>query len=276
MAGSPARSNYEIFTECFWHHVCLSHELPRDQEVRKGDAQGVFCGVSHGGHLAARKSPEGEVLQQRSQALLDDFTTRLFMALPPDLRTISVQKGPSFPEHHSKPYSISRLMLVCSNITDDLDENTKNYLGIAKGVNIKRLYMPILCDYVKAASQNHGSCEICQRDRFKLTKHHLIPRVMHGKLLKQGSCGKHQLNQIAWLCRGCHEFIHHRIKPHVLAEQYPSVNLLLTRRDVKEWAKKFRKIVRKVGWFGSSRCNILLGSQKQLLSSMQWTLPAKD
>lgn len=247
MAGSKARSNYEIFTECFWHHVCLSHEQSKEQEVRKGDAQGVFCGLSHSRHLAAGKSPEGEVLQHKCQALLDDFTTRLFMALPPDLRTISVQKSPSIPAHYSKPYSISKLMLVCSSLPDDLDESSRNYLGIAKSANLNRLYMPILCDYVKAASQNYGNCEICQRDRFKLTAHHLIPRVMHGKLLKQGSCGKHQLNQVAWLCRGCHEFIHHRIKPHVLAGRYPSVKLLLTRPDVKEWATKFRKIVRKVG-----------------------------
>ena len=247
MAATSARSNYEIFTECFWHHVRLSHESSGEQEVHKGDAQGVFCGLSHGGRLAAAKSPEGDVLQHKCQTSLDDFTTRLFMALPPDLKTISVKKGQSIPEQYSKPYSISKLMLVCSSLPDDLEESLKNYLGIAKGANLKRLYLPILCDYVQAASQNYGSCEICQRDRFKLTKHHLIPRVMHGKLLKRGSCGKHQLDQVAWLCRGCHEFIHHRIKPHVLAAQYPSINLLLRRSDVKDWAKSIRKIVRKVG-----------------------------
>ena len=243
----PARSNYDIFLECFWHHICLSRELSRRQEVHEGDAQGEIGGLSHGGRLAAGKSPDGEVAQHTCQSLLDGFTTRLFMALPSDLRTISVHKGPSFPEQYSKPYSISKTMLVCSSLPDDLDESSKNYLGLAKDANLKGLYLPILCDYVKAASQNHGSCEICQRHRFKLTEHHLIPRVMHRRLLKQGSCGKYQLKQVAWLCRGCHEFIHHRIKPHVLAEKYPSVELLLRRHDVREWAKSIRNIVRKVG-----------------------------
>ena len=247
MAGTSARSNHDIFLSCFWHHVCLSYGVSRYQEVHKGDARGVFYGLSDGGRLAAGKSPEGEVAQHIDQTLLDRFATRLFMALPPELRSISVQKGQDFLEHCSKSYSISKSMLICSSLPDDLDDSSKDYLGVAKGAHLKRLYVPILCDYVKAASQNYGSCEICQRHRFKLTRHHLIPRVMHDRLLKQGSCGKYQLNQVAWLCRGCHEFIHHRIKPHVLAQKYPSVELLLRRPDVREWAKSIRNIVRKVG-----------------------------
>ena len=246
MAATTARSNYDIFLECFRHHFYRFREPSRRQEVHKGDAQEGFRGLSHGGRLAASKSPEGKVAKRKYRTLLDGFVTRLFMALPPDLRTISVHKGPNFPEQYSKPYSISKTMLVCSSLPDDLDEGPRMYLGIAKDANLKRLYVPMLCDYVKAASQNHGSCEICQRNRFKLTEHHLIPRVMHGRLLKQGSCGKHQLKQVAWLCRGCHEFIHHRIKPDVLAQKYPSVELLLRRPDVREWAKSFRNIVRKV------------------------------
>ena len=247
MAGTSARSNHDIFLECFWHHVCLSYGVFRYRNVRRGNGQGLFYGLCAGGRLAAGKSLRGEIAQHIDQSLLDQFATRLFMALPPELRSISVQKAQDFPEHYSKTYSISKTMLICLNLPDDLDDSSKNYPGIAKGADLKRLYVPILCDYVKAASQNYGSCEICQRHRFKLTRHHLIPRAMHDRLLKQGSCGKHQLNRVAWLCRGCHEFIHHRIKPHVLAQKYPSVELLLRRPDVREWAKSIRKIVRKGG-----------------------------
>ena len=246
MAGTSARSNHDIFLECFWHHVCLSYEVSRYQEVHKGDAQGVFYGISDGGRLAAGKAPEGELSQHIDQTLLDRFATRLFMALPPDLRSISVQKAKDVPEGYSNVYSKSNIMLISLSLPDDLDKGTKSYLDIAEA-KLKGLYVPILCDYVKAASQNYGSCEICQRHRFKLTRHHLIPRVMHDRLLKQGSCGKYQLNRVAWLCRGCHEFIHHRIKPHVLAQKYPSVELLLRRPDVREWAKSICNIVRKVG-----------------------------
>ena len=83
-----------------------------------------------------------------------------------------------------------------------------------------------------------------ERHRFKFTEHHLIPRAIHGRFLKQGLYSKHKLKQVAWLCRGCHEFIHQRTKPNVLAEKYWSVELLLRRHDVREWAR----IICKIGW----------------------------
>ena len=248
MAGIPARSNHDIFLECFWHHVCLSHGVSRYQEVHKGDAKkGLHHGLSSGERLAAGKSSSVEASGLQFQILVDNFAARLFEALPQNFRTMPAQIDLNSRESFSKLYSRSNIMLMSSNLPEDLDETARDYLDVAKDANLKGLYVAIICDYVKAASQNHGSCEICQRHRFKLTEHHLVPRVMHGRLLKQGSCGKHQLKQVAWLCRGCHEFIHHRIKPHVLAQKYPSVELLLRRPDVREWAKSFRKVVRKVG-----------------------------
>ena len=243
-----ARSNYDIFLECFRYHVCLSHGSFRYQEVLKGACRTrLYYGLPNAERLAAGRPPSVEAPELRFQILLDSFAARLFEALPLELRTMSVQHHASSRESYSKLYSRSNIMLMTSSFPGGLDETTRNSVGVANYANLKGLYVAIICDYVKAASQNHGSCEICQRHRFKLTEHHLIPRVMHGRLLKQGSCGKHQLNQVAWLCRGCHEFIHHRIKPHVLAQKYSSVDLLLRRHDVREWAKSFRNIVRKVG-----------------------------
>ena len=251
MAVSSAQSNYDIFLEHFWHHMRLSKPLDHSrgystrQEIHGGDTPRGFYSLSSGERQAAGESVDGQIL-------VDEFATRLFMALPEDLRTISpsiIQKDPNLAEPYRKSYSLSKTMLICSNLPDDLDETAKTYLGIAKDANIKRLYVPIVSDYVRAASQNHGSCEICQRHRFKLTEHHLIPRVMHGRFLKQGLYSKHQLKQVAWLCRGCHEFIHQRMKPSVLAKKYSSVELLLGRRDVREWAKSLRQIVRKAGRF---------------------------
>ena len=256
MAVSSARSNYDIFLECYMHHMGLSRRLShsdgvvRRQEIQRGDTRRRFYGLPNGERQAAGESSDGEASQLKSQTLVDGFATRLFMALPRDLRTMSssyVQNCTDLPEPYSKPYSMSKIMLICSNLPNDL-EIAKDYLAIAKDANIKRLYVPIVSDYVKAVSQNHGSCEICERRRFKLTEHHLIPRAMHGRFLKQGSyIYKYKLKQVAWLCRGCHEFIHQRIKPKVLAEKYSSVELLLRRHDVREWAKSIRKIGKKVG-----------------------------
>ncbi|KAK0516892.1 hypothetical protein JMJ35_000047 [Cladonia borealis] len=241
MAGRSARANFNIFLECFSRHLCLFYQpshsggVSRCQEIKRGKTREGFYSQPNGECQAAGRSPDVET----SRILVDSFTTRLFMALPQDLRTMSSSTL------HSEPYSISKIMLICSNLPDDLDETAKDYLGIPKDADIKRLFFAIISDYVKAASQNHGSCEICERHRFKLTAHHLIPQVLHGRLLKQGIYSKHQLKQVAWLCRGCHEFIHHRVKPTLLAEKYSSVDLLLRRHDVREWAKSIRNVVKK-------------------------------
>ena len=253
MAGS-ARSNYDIFLECFSHYIYIAHQLNhscedfRRQEIHRGDKPRGFHGLSNGEPLAVGESPDDKASRTRCQILVEAFAKQLFMALPQDLRTMpssTVRNDPNLPESYSKSYSMSRTMLICSNLPDVIDENLKKCLGIAEDANFKQLYVPIIRDYVKAASQNHGSCEICQRHRFKLTEHHLIPRVMHGRFLKQGIYNRKKLMQVAWLCRGCHEFIHQRIKPSVLAEKYSSVELLLRRHDVREWARSLRQIVRK-------------------------------
>ena len=251
-----ARSNYDIFLETFSLHMGLSHRLNhsrenlRCQQIHRKDTQRRLYDLFNGdGNLAAGEPPDAEASQSKCQISVDDFATRLFMALPQDLRTLSsavIQNGSKLPEPCSKPYSMSRIMLISSSFPDNLEAVARNRLGIAKDTNIKRLFVPIVCDYVKAASQNHGSCEICERDGFKLTEHHLIPRVMHGQFLKQRLCRKDELKKVAWLCRGCHEFIHQRIKPKVLANKYPSVELLLRRHDVREWAKSIGKVVRKI------------------------------
>ena len=253
MAGS-ARSNYDIFLKCFSHYIYISHQFNhscedfRRQDIHRGDKPRGFHGLSNGEHLAAGASSDGKASRTRWQILVEDIATQLFMALPQDLRTMSsstVRNNPNLPESYGKSCSMSRTMLICSSLPDLLDDNVKNCVGIAKDTNFKQLYMPILRDYVKAASQNHGSCEICQRHRLKLTEHHLIPRVMHGQFLKQGIYNRNKLMQVAWLCRGCHEFIHQRIKPNVLAAKYSSIGLLMRRHDVREWARSLRQIVRK-------------------------------
>ncbi len=256
MAVRSARSNYDIFLECFSHHMGLFHRLnhsrgnsQRQQMHRRDTQRGLYGQFNGDVNSAAGEPPDDEPSQFECQILVDNFATRMFMALPQDLRTLSstvVHHEPKFPEPYSKPYTVSEILLICSHFPNDLEGAARIYFGIAKDANIKRLYVPIVCDYVKSASQNHGSCEICKRDRFKLTEHHLIPRTMHGQSLKQGLYSKHKLNQVAWLCRGCHEFVHQRIKPKVLANKYSSVELLLRRDDVREWAKSIGKIVRKV------------------------------
>jgi 5-methylcytosine-specific restriction endonuclease McrA len=86
-------------------------------------------------------------------------------------------------------------------------------------------------------------CEICERSWVPLTYHHLIPREVHAKVLKRGWHREEQLQNVAWLCRACHTFVHHVASNEELAKEWFTVERLLERDDVVKFA----------GWVGKVR-----------------------
>jgi hypothetical protein len=80
-------------------------------------------------------------------------------------------------------------------------------------------------------------CEICAREHIPLTYHHLIPRSVHAKVLKRGWHTEDQLNNVAWLCRACHSFVHSCASNEELAREWWSVERLVEREDVRGFAK---------------------------------------
>ena len=87
------------------------------------------------------------------------------------------------------------------------------------------------------------SCEICNRTWIPLTYHHLIPRGVHAKVLKRAWHTEDQLENVAWLCRACHSFVHRVAGLEELARSYFTVERLLEREDVNAFA----------GWVGKVR-----------------------
>ena len=81
------------------------------------------------------------------------------------------------------------------------------------------------------------ACEICDRDWIPLSYHHLIPRGVHAKVLKKGWHDEWMLNSVAWLCRACHSFVHRMATNEELAREYYTVDLILERDDVLDWAR---------------------------------------
>ena len=71
-----------------------------------------------------------------------------------------------------------------------------------------KLLRRILDDYREQAcapppvwsSTRTTECEICARE-VPLTYHHLIPRAVHAKVLKQAWHPESMINSVAWLCR---------------------------------------------------------------------------
>ncbi len=90
------------------------------------------------------------------------------------------------------------------------------------------------------------ACEICERSWIPLTYHHLIPRGVHAKVLKRAWHPEDQLQNVAWLCRACHSFVHRIAGLEELAREWYTVERLLEREDVRAFASWVGKVRWKV------------------------------
>lgn len=60
---------------------------------------------------------------------------------------------------------------------------------------------------------------------------------MHAKVLKRGWHTEDQINNVAWLCRACHSFVHGCASNEELAREWFTVEKLTEREDVQGFAK---------------------------------------
>ena len=87
------------------------------------------------------------------------------------------------------------------------------------------------------ATTRTDACEICERDWIPLSYHHLIPRAVHAKVVKRGWHAEWVLGSVAWLCRACHSFVHRMASNEELAREWYTVERILEREDVRDWAR---------------------------------------
>ncbi|KAL2260574.1 hypothetical protein VTK26DRAFT_5369 [Humicola hyalothermophila] len=108
------------------------------------------------------------------------------------------------------------------------------------------LLAPVLSSYIEAQTTPPpppastralaSACEICGRDWINLSYHHLIPRMVHDKVVKRGWHHPDDLQNVAWLCGACHRFVH-RFAPHEeLARRFYTVERLLEAEEVRRFA----------------------------------------
>jgi 5-methylcytosine-specific restriction endonuclease McrA len=134
------------------------------------------------------------------------------------------------------PVSASESLVVYGLISEQPDFFT--YLKI------------ILSDYISSVTAKPRvapqdiptACEICDRDWIPLTDHHLIPRSVHAKVLKRGWHEEWELNNLARICGACHKYVHRIESNEQLAKEWYTVERLLGREDVQEWAKWVGKL----------------------------------
>ena len=134
------------------------------------------------------------------------------------------------------PVSVSESLVVYGLISEQSDYSTS--------------LKSILCDYLYSVTakprvtvqDKATACEICDRDWIPLTDHHLIPRSVHAKVLKRGWHEEWTLNNLAQICGACHKYVHRIASNEELAKEWYTVEKLLDREDVQDWAKWVGKL----------------------------------
>ncbi|SDW72663.1 hypothetical protein SAMN05443545_102510 [Aidingimonas halophila] len=83
-----------------------------------------------------------------------------------------------------------------------------------------------------------SGCELCGRAA-PLTKHHLIPRSLHGKAKYRKRFSRvERQTSILWLCHACHRHIHHVLSEREMADGYCSRDALMSHESIRtfvEW-----------------------------------------
>lgn len=77
------------------------------------------------------------------------------------------------------------------------------------------------------------ACELCGRAA-PLTKHHLIPRSLHGKVrYRRRFARAERLTAILWVCHPCHRHLHAVLSERELADHYRSREALLGHPEIR-------------------------------------------
>lgn len=84
---------------------------------------------------------------------------------------------------------------------------------------------------------NNNQCELCERFT-RLTIHHLLPKSEHKRLIKRGLFDKHQCDNLTIkICRNCHNSCHQYISNKDLADEFNSIDKLLSNELIYKFVK---------------------------------------
>lgn len=77
------------------------------------------------------------------------------------------------------------------------------------------------------------ACELCARAA-PLTRHHLIPRALHGKPRYRRRFDRaERLTAILWVCHACHRHLHAVLGERELADHYRRREALLAHPEIQ-------------------------------------------
>ncbi|KAL4811526.1 hypothetical protein BDV18DRAFT_129549 [Aspergillus unguis] len=255
MASSDSTdSNYAVFRECVssviiarsnQHKPSKTKRKQHRQKTarRKGNAESADESSSSSTPAAATAT-EGENPEELAD-FIDFIASEIFTALPDNLQTLSysaVQHSPALSTAYSVPLAHSTLESLSNPLPSSIHDTLATYTPDLDAIT---LLNKALTEYIPSvtrpppvwASTRASACEICERDWIPLSYHHLIPRGVHDKVRKKGWHDEWMLNSVAWLCRACHSFVHRMASNEELAREWFTVERILEREDVRDWAR---------------------------------------
>jgi hypothetical protein len=176
------------------------------------------------------------------------IATELFTSFPSDFQTLSyptIQKSLNLTSKYTSPLPETTLTHLLSLTPPSIPDSLHTYAFLTDPSSLPNFLLPILNAYIGAttaapppwSSTRTSACEICERDWIPLTYHHLIPKETHAKVMKRGWHEEWELNRVAWLCGACHRFVHACATNEELAREWWSVERLMMREDVRDWAR---------------------------------------
>ncbi|KAF2760885.1 hypothetical protein EJ05DRAFT_508122 [Pseudovirgaria hyperparasitica] len=197
----------------------------------------------------AKDVSEAEELSE----FIDFLAHGIFSDLPADLRSLthrSFEASKSLQARYATPLSsdtVNRLVAPLPTLYVETISTFLPSLVASDPTFFEAFLSPVLTSYVEGAiaappppsstKDTADCCEICLREHMPLTYHHLIPKSVHDKVIKRGWHEARQLNDVAWLCRQCHSFVHRIAGNEELAREWYTVEKLLEREDVQRWAR---------------------------------------
>ena len=186
--------------------------------------------------------------------MVQHVATEAFASLSPELQGLSyaaIKENPSLRQITTRKRFVGNPSKHRSSfiLPVSLGPCLKYYSIISQEKELKTYLIRIILSYFDELGKNRLVCEIFQCSTEAIDAHHLVPRCVHRLSLKRGwdpIKKRGNLDDIAWLCRGCHVFVHRVLVPRALATDYWSVQLLLTKTEIWQYAMTIRKLVQEI------------------------------
>ncbi|KAI9045791.1 uncharacterized protein KD926_007094 [Aspergillus affinis] len=261
MTSESSDTNYPVFRECLSSAIVEKSDTHRPTKTKR---KAHRPGPRRNGKVkkdeartAQPPEPESSALRGDPEELADfiDFlATEIFTSFPTDLQTLTyttIQHSPALRNRYTPDPKLpaTTLSVILTTLPSSVPDTLIAYGLLPASADIESdvsdFLARVVSEYVGAvtrappvwATTRTDACEICERDWIPLSYHHLIPRGVHDKVRKKGWHEEWMLNSVAWLCRACHSFVHRMASNEELAREWFTVDRILEREDVRDWAR---------------------------------------